>query len=122
MEQVAVHSLKSVRDSMSSYPLGFGNWLCALDFYLSAPKEIAIIGPRENQATSRLVHTLANIWLPNKVVAAFDPNDLNSLPELELLKNRHMINNQPTVYICEHYTCLTPVTEPAALSAQLQES
>ena len=122
METVAAYSLKSVRDSMSRYPLGCGNWLCALDFYLSSPKEIAIIGPRDNQAASNLVHTLYNIWLPNKVVAAFDPNDLNSLPELELLKNRHMINNQPTVYICEHYTCLAPVTEPAALSAQLQGS
>jgi uncharacterized protein YyaL (SSP411 family) len=107
---------------MASYPLGFGNWLCALDFHLSSPKEIAIIGPKENQATSKLVHTLYNIWLPNKVVAAFDPDDPNSLPELELLKNRRMINNQPTVYVCENYTCLAPVTEPAALSAQLQGS
>jgi len=122
LEQIAAQSLRSVSDSMASYPLGFGNWLCALDFYLSSTKEIAIIGPRDNKITSKLVHTLYNIWLPNKVVAAFDPDDPNHLPELELLKNRQMINGQPTVYVCEKYTCLAPVTEPEALITQLQKS
>ena len=120
MEPIAAHSLRSVSDSLASYPLGFSNWLCALDFYLSSPKEIAIIGPRNNRATSKLVNALYKIWAPNKVVAAFDPNDPDQLSELELLKNRQMINQQPTVYVCENYTCLAPVTEPAALRAQLQ--
>jgi uncharacterized protein YyaL (SSP411 family) len=109
-----------MQESMLQYPLSFSNWLCASDFYLSAPKEIAIIGPRDNPATLELLRTICTIWLPNKVVATYDPNDPNPVSDLKLLENRPMINNQPTVYVCEHYTCQAPVTDPASLCAQLQ--
>ena len=119
-EQVAVQSLRSMGKPLSRNPLGFSNWLCALDFYLSTPKEIAIIGPRDNPATLELLRTICTIWLPNKVVAAYDPSDSAPVSELKLFENRQMVDNQPTVYICEHYTCQAPVTDSASLRAQLQ--
>jgi len=119
-EQVAVQSLRSMGKPLSRNPLGFSNWLCALDFYLSTPKEIAIIGPRDNPATLELLRTICTIWLPNKVVAAYDPSDPAPVSELKLFKNRQMVDNQPTVYVCEHYTCQAPVTDSASLRAELQ--
>lgn len=119
-EQIAVQALQSVRESLPQYPFGFSNWLCALDFYLSESKEIAIIGPSGSPATFELLHTLCNTWLPNKVIAAYDPTDRAPLTELKLLGNRKMINNQPTVYVCHHYSCQKPVTDPISLSAQLR--
>ncbi|MFC1865054.1 thioredoxin domain-containing protein, partial [Chloroflexota bacterium] len=119
-EHIAAQVLKSVRQLMSQHPLGFGNWLCALDFYLSEPRQIAIIGSVDNPATSELLRTLCTTWLPNKVVAAHDPGDPSSVSELKLLENRGMINNQPTVYVCHHYSCQKPVTDPVSLAAQLQ--
>jgi len=119
-EQVAVCSLESMQESMRQYPLGFSNWLCVLDLYLSPPKEVAIIGPRDNPATLELLRTLCTMWLPNTIVAAYDPNDPTPVSDLKLLESRQMINNQPTVYVCEHYTCQAPVTDPASLRAQLQ--
>lgn len=119
-QRTATSSLRSMQQLMRQHPLGFSNWLCALDFYLSTPKEIAIIGHRDNPATSELVHTLYTTWLPNKVVAACDPDDPTPVSELKLLQNRGMISNQPTVYICEGYTCQAPVTDPASLGARLR--
>jgi len=119
-EQVATQSLRSMQESMCQDPLSFSNWLCALDFYLSTPKEIAIIGPRDNPATSELLHAVCSMWLPNKVVAAYDPNDPTPVSDLKLLENRYMINNQPTVYVCEHYICQAPVTDPTSLDIQLR--
>ncbi|GAH55894.1 unnamed protein product [marine sediment metagenome] len=104
----------------SRYPLGFSNWLCALDFYLSQPKEIAIIGPRNDRGTLELLHTLCTMWLPNKVVAARDPNDPAPVTELKLLENRQMIDNRPTAYVCYRYSCKKPVTDAISLSAQLR--
>jgi len=119
-EQTAASALESMQESMRQHPLGFSNWLCALDFYLSTPKEIVIVGPRDNHATLELLQTLCSIWLPNKVVAAYDPADLSPVSELKLFENRQMIGNKPTVYVCEQYACQTPVTDPASLRAQLQ--
>jgi len=109
-----------MQESMRQHPLGFSNWLCGLDLYLSAPKEITIIGPRDHPETLELLHILCGTWLPNKVVAAYDPNDPAPVSGLKLFENRQMVDNQPTVYVCEHYTCQAPVTDPASLCAQLQ--
>jgi len=119
-EQIAMWSLESMQESMRRYPLGFSNWLCALDVYLSTLKEIAIIGRRDHPESSRLLHILCSTWLPNKVVAAYDPNDPAPVSELKLFEGRQMIGDQPTVYVCEHYTCQAPITDSASLRAQLQ--
>ena len=121
-EEIAVQILQSVQESLPQYPLGFGNWLCALDFCLSESKEIAIVGASGSPATFELLHTLCNTWLPNMVIAAYDPTDPAPLTELKLLENREMINNQPTVYVCHRHSCRMPVTDPAALERQLREN
>jgi uncharacterized protein YyaL (SSP411 family) len=119
--QIASQSLQSMRDFLERYPLGFANWLYDLDFYLSTPKEIVIVGPRNNPSTSELLRALYSMWLPNKVFAAYDPDDPTPASELKLFEDRQMINNQPTAYLCENYTCKTPVTDPASFTAQLRE-
>jgi hypothetical protein len=119
-EKIAMRSLESMQESMRQRPLGFCNWLCGLDLYFSTLKEVAIIGPRDHPKTLELLHILCTVWLPNKVVAAYAPDDPAPVSELKLFKNRKMIDNQPTVYVCEHYTCQASVTDPASLRAQLK--
>jgi uncharacterized protein YyaL (SSP411 family) len=119
-EQIALKALQSVRESMPLYPFSFSNWLCALDLYLSAPREIAIVGPSNSPATFELLQALCKMWLPNTVIAACDPTDPAPITELKLLENREMLDNKPTVYVCEHYICQAPVTDPASLRTQLK--
>ena len=121
LEQIAVKTLQTVREALPKYPLGFSNWLCALDFYLSEPKEIAIIGPSSSPATLELLHTLCNTWSPNMVIAAYDPQDPDRLVELKLFENRGMIDNQPAVYVCRRHSCQLPVTDTVVLESQLRK-
>ena len=120
LEQMAVDLLKSVQGTMSHYPLGFGNWLCALEFSLSPPREIVIVGPRNDPATADLRRVLFNTWLPNKVVAARDPADTVPVDNVVLLRDRNMINNQPTVFLCERHACRAPVNDPVSLRSYLR--
>jgi uncharacterized protein YyaL (SSP411 family) len=117
-QRLAVQSLRSVRELIQRHPLGFSNWLSGLDFYLSRPMEIAIIGPRDDPATGELLKTICSIWLPNKVAAACDPGD-PAPAELTLLKDRAMVDGKPAVYVCRDYTCNAPVTDPAKLAVAL---
>ena len=41
---IAYQTLAQMQPMMSQYPLGFGQWLQALAYALSKPREIAIIG------------------------------------------------------------------------------
>lgn len=120
LEQIARNLLETMQGKISHYPLGFGNWLCTLDFYLSVPKEVVIVGSRENKATVDLLRIICNTWLPNKVVVAHDPTDTAPMDNLMLFQNRAMINNKPTVYVCERYSCRTPVNDPDLLRELLR--
>jgi uncharacterized protein YyaL (SSP411 family) len=117
-QRLAVQSLRSVRELMQRHPLGFANWLSALDFYLSRPMEIAIIGPRDDPATGELLKIICSTWLPNKVAAARDPND-PAPAELPLFEGRVMVDGKPATYVCRDYACKAPITDPAKLSVEL---
>ena len=119
--------LRSLHEHMARSPGGTGHWLSALDFYISAVKEVAVVGPSENAATSELLDTVRRQFLPNKVLMGYDPSSLDStgraglnLGDYPLLEGRGMVNGQPTAYVCQNYVCQLPVTEPGPLLAQLK--
>ena len=65
---------------------------------------------------------LAEVWRtyqPNRVVAAAGPDDATAQGEVPLLADRPALEGRATAYVCEHFVCQRPVTEPADLAAQL---
>ncbi|UCG84295.1 MAG: thioredoxin domain-containing protein, partial [Dehalococcoidia bacterium] len=57
-EKLAAAAIRSVHDFLTRYPSGFSQWLCALDLYLSQPKEIAIFGSLHDPATKSLIKVI----------------------------------------------------------------
>ena len=113
--------LRSMREYLSKAPTGTGHWLCALDFYVSTPKEIAIVGGLHDPATQALLTVVHGRYLPNKVVAGADPSQAADGSRLTpLLQDRGMMDGRPTAYVCQNYVCQLPVTEPEALARQLE--
>ncbi len=100
--------------------MGTGNWLSALDFYLSAPKEIALIGGKNDPAMEELAHIVSINFLPDAVIAAYDDNDPARASGLKLFEGKTPVNGHPAVYICRSYTCQAPVTDPATLRRELR--
>ncbi len=130
----AVSILRQVAEPMRRYPSGFGRSLCALDFHLGTPKEIAIIGDPELSETRALRHEVWRHYLPNKVIAQSLPigsgsderrgdkgpaGETRTNELIPLLRDRGLVNGRPTAYVCEHYVCREPVTEPTKLASQL---
>ena len=115
--------LRSLHQAMSQSPGGTGHWLSALDFYVSPPKEIAVIGPRDDPATQALLDTVFHRFLPNKVVMGVEPplspTVGNSGSDILLLAGRGMVGGLPSAYVCQNYACQLPVTDPAGLAEQL---
>ena len=124
----AAAPLRSLHEVMGRSPGGVGHWLSALDFYISPTKEIAIIGPRNDPATVELLDTVFHQFLPNKVVMGAETppspplgkGGIQGGPDFPLLRDRGMVNGQPTAYVCQHYVCQLPVTDPSSLSEQLK--
>ena len=112
--------LRSMGPMLSQHPNGMGRWLAALDFYLAEPKEIAIVGPKDNINVKAMLEVVNGQYLPNRVVAATKQGDPAGSHPMPLLRHRTLVNGAPAAYVCRNYVCQLPVTDPADLASQLQ--
>ncbi len=114
----AVASLRSAAYLMSHHPTAVGHWLCVLDFHLSRPKEIAIVGHRKADDTRKLAQAVFEVYLPNRVLVSADPDVAERL-ESPLTSDRPMVDGKAAAYVCEKYVCQLPVTDSRSLAQQL---
>ena len=118
LRRIAAASVRSAATLLERAPIGAGQWLSALDLYLSSPKEIVIVGPVSDDGTRALLAEVHKGYSPNRVLLGH-PGKAAPPDDLPLLEARGMIGGAPTAYVCEGYVCDLPVTTPADLAAQL---
>jgi uncharacterized protein YyaL (SSP411 family) len=118
----AVQLFRLMREPMGRYPSAFGYLLCALDFYLASPREIALIGDKNDPEMIALIRAIYSDYWPNKVVALTAEGDERSTTAIALLAGRPRIEGKSTAYVCQGYTCLAPVSTPEQLVSQLNAS
>ncbi|CAI8014897.1 Uncharacterized protein YyaL [Geodia barretti] len=120
--------LRPISRVMSQAPGGAAYWLGVLDFYVSIPKEIAVIGPAGDPDTEALRDEVFGRYLPNKVVVGLDPaqspysdTDRSPTDGIPLLEGREKLNGGPIAYVCQNYVCQLPVTDAESLAKQLED-
>jgi hypothetical protein len=114
----ATQVLDGLWETMAQYPTGFGRILCALDFSLATPQEVALVGSRNGADTAALLAILRGRFRPNTVIALREP-DAPEDTQPALIRERTQIDGRATAYVCERYACKLPVTTPEALAEQL---
>jgi hypothetical protein len=115
---IAHQALAQMQPMMSQYPLGFGQWLQALAYALSQPREIAIVGDPEAADTQALLNVVRDGYRPFQVVALGTPDGQSTA--VPLLHDRGLVEGQgkhaqSAAYVCRGFTCQAPVLEPEAL-------
>ncbi len=104
--------LEMAKAYITGAPQAVCSFLCALDFQLSVPKEIVIVGDRAE--AKPLIDEIWSRYLPNKVVAGAPPGI-----ESPLLEGKSAIRGKPTAFVCEHYACQAPTNDPQVLAKAL---
>lgn len=110
--EVAVAPLQP---ALAQAPTGFAWWLCALDFGITPPKEIAILG----DDAQPLLDVVFGEYRPNEVVAWKRAGADSAIP---LLEGREMLHGKASAYVCENFSCQMPGTDPEVLARQLNNS
>ena len=113
-------NLRCVKTALERYPGGFGYLLEAADFNVGPVREIAIIGAREQAPLTPGSGGLPQ-YLPNKVVVVADPTDALLAAKLPLLHGKGLVAGEPAAYVCQNYSCKSPVTSPDHLHQLLRE-
>jgi uncharacterized protein YyaL (SSP411 family) len=80
---------------------------------------VAVIGRPGATDTGALLAKAWGAYQPNRVLAAAGPDDAAAQAEVPLLAGRTALDGRATAYVCEHFVCQRPVTDPAELAAQL---
>jgi uncharacterized protein YyaL (SSP411 family) len=118
-EDRAVATMRLFAPAAAGHPDAFGHLLQAIDFNLSPVREVALVAPTNGaDGSARLDELAAVVRSAHRphVVLAGGPEG-SERPEL--LRERPAVEGKPAAYVCEHFTCQAPVTEPGDLAAQL---
>ncbi|MGW8551528.1 thioredoxin domain-containing protein [Streptomyces tubercidicus] len=93
--------------------IGWG--LAVAEAALDGPREVAVVGAQGNPATVALHRAALLGTAPGAVVALGAPG----ADEVPLLQDRPLVDGQPAAYVCRHFTCERPTTDPEELTARL---
>ena len=119
-QKAAEDSLKAIQETLAQYPTAFGSWLLAFDLALNPYRQVAIVWDAEAPADqiAALTTIAQKKYRPRLVLACASLPVPTKSPEL--LRDRATLNNAPTAYVCQHFVCQLPVTDPEALRRQLE--
>ena len=81
--------------------------------------EVALIGETSSASFKALERTVAEKYVPSLVLAGGRPRTDSTI---KLLEDRPLVDGKPTAYVCRGYACDKPVTDPEALSDQLENA
>ncbi len=127
-ERQALGALALLAPIAGRHPLAFGHALQAIDFHLSSPREVAIVG--QGREAQELVRVVRDTYSPHLVLAggsgpstasAGDPTAGDRSAGVPLLAGRTTIEGRPAAYVCERFVCKAPVTSAEALAGALRE-
>ncbi|GAA3928411.1 thioredoxin domain-containing protein [Streptomyces gulbargensis] len=93
--------------------IGWG--LATAEALLDGPREIAVVGPA-GDGLARALHRAALLAPAPGAVVAFGTPDGEEFP---LLRDRPLVNGGAAAYVCRHFTCDAPTTDPDELARQL---
>jgi uncharacterized protein YyaL (SSP411 family) len=118
-EERAVGTIRLFAPAAAQHPDAFGHLLQAIDFHLSPIREVALVAPSNGADGSARMAELAQVvrraHRPHLVLAGGPEGSERP----ELLRERPAVEGKPAAYVCEHFACKSPVTDPQELAAAL---
>lgn len=101
-------------------PRFIGHGLAVAEALVDGPREVAVVGHPEDPARAELHRVALLGTAPGAVVATGLPAAADgSGGEFPLLAERTLMHDLPTAYVCRHFVCARPTTDPVELAEQL---
>jgi uncharacterized protein YyaL (SSP411 family) len=103
------------------HPMAYTQLLVALDFMVGPSQEIVMAGDPAPETMRDMLNVVQRKFLPNKVVLVRqDGAEGKRLATLSpFVEPMHSVDHQPTVYLCEQYSCKKPITKVSELKTVL---
>lgn len=108
---------------LSQFASGMPQMLVAVQNSLGKPRQIVIAGKKDSPETKALLKEVHRHFLPNTIVILADANEGQKYlgERNEAIRAMSPVDGKPAVYVCENFTCKSPVTDPKSLAQLLAE-
>jgi hypothetical protein len=116
LRQRALGILETLAEPMVRHPAAFGHALGAADMAVNGAVAVALAGEPADAGYRALDAVVAGHYVPSLVLAGGPPGRSAGIA---LLEGRPEVNGAATAYVCHHYMCDAPQTDPAPLASQL---
>jgi len=121
LEDRARKTIDAFATTLSHFPSAMPQMLVALDFSSSKQRQIVIAGNKDAPETKALLTEVHRHFLSKTILLLADGGEGQKyLAERnEAIRAMSMVDGKPAAYVCENFTCKTPVTDPKQLAALL---
>jgi uncharacterized protein YyaL (SSP411 family) len=118
----AERMLAAFASHLAAAPAALPQMLAACEWLLSEPREIILVGERDDADTQALLRTLHSHFVPNRVAMLVDSPETRralaaGIPSIEFMEK---MDGRASAYVCRNYTCQLPVTEARKFAELIQ--
>ncbi|KPU46024.1 cellobiose 2-epimerase [Oxobacter pfennigii] len=118
LKEKAHEIIKSFGGIVNDTPMYYTFYMLGVMFSISETKEILVAGKREDAETQHILNEINDVFLPFATVVLNDGSTY--LEEINpFLKAMGKKDEKTTVYICQDYSCKSPITDAHKLKEQL---
>jgi len=88
----------------------------ALQFHLGDPREVVVVGERDDPRTQRFLQRVRAQFPPHRVVALVHRGNRERLRALaDIFQGKEPVGGAPAAYVCRRGVCEAPVLDPELL-------
>jgi uncharacterized protein len=113
-------TLTAAAGLMQQAPAAMGQMLLALDLQLGPTFELVLAGDPQFELVAKAITQLRRQFIPNKVLVGASGKSAAEPLLQDLLAGKASAAGEPTLYVCEGFTCREPAKGVTAVAAEIE--
>ena len=120
LETQAMEIGKAYTAPLKRSPSNISQTLIALQLLYGKSQEVVVVGPIDHSETQAMLNLLQADFDPHRIILHKEPANQDRLSELvPFTTEMHMLEDKPTVYICQNFTCDRPINSLSDLKTKM---
>ncbi|WMW22372.1 thioredoxin domain-containing protein [Methanolobus mangrovi] len=121
LESIAHRTIQAFSQKVNATPIGYTQFMSALDFDMRDSLEIVIVGNQEDTDTGDITSFINERFIPGKILLLKTEKEDDRLSDFAVYtKEMEMIDGKTTVHICQNHNCKLPSNDMDKIKEQIE--